>query len=183
MADPLSVTASVLAIAAAATASIRSLRNIVQSYQDRNKTLRRLQDKLQHLATVLDSLAQVTNADTSVLVLLEGPVDRCREICNEFEQSMKKFHGRSKTGLLDWTKLEFMKGDINDFIDTIESYKSTTMVGLGTINLSVTTPYLSRTLLTSSYQAELQDLRPGVAAVRRDDQRHGIQPRSPLTAD
>lgn len=139
MADPLSVTASVLAVATAAIVSIRSLCETVKSFQNRNNTLRRLQNKLQDLATILDSLAQVINADTSVLTLLEGPIDRCKEICKEFEQSMKKFQGKSKTGLLDWTKLEFMRGDINDFIDTIEGYKSTITVGLGTINLSVST--------------------------------------------
>jgi len=137
MADPLSITASVLAVATAAIVSIRSLCDTVKSFQNRNNTLRRLQAKLQDLATILDSLVQVINADTSVLTLLGGPIDRCKETCNEFEQSIKKFHGKSKTGLLDWSKLEFMRGDINDFIDTIEGYKSTITVGLGTINLSV----------------------------------------------
>ena len=142
MADPLSITASVLAVATAAIVSIRSLSDTVKSFQNRNKTLRRLQDKLQDLATILDSLLQVVNADISVLTLLKGPIDRCNEICSEFEQSMTKFQRKSKTGLLDWTKLEFMRGDINDFIDTIEGYKSTITVGLGTINLSVSLPSL-----------------------------------------
>ena len=149
--DPLSVTASVLAVATAAIVSIRSLCDTVQSFRNRNNTLRRLQAKLQDLATILDSLVQVINADTSVLMLLEGPIDRCKEICNEFEQSMKKFQGKSKTGLLDWTKLEFMRGDINDFIDTIEGYKSTITVGLGTINLSVVISYPLQTPLTSLF--------------------------------
>lgn len=144
MADPLSVTASVLAVATAAVVSIRSLCDTVKSFQNRNNTLRRLQSQLQELATILDSLIQVMDDDTSLLPLLEGPIDRCKDICNEFEQSMKKFHGKSKTGLLDWTKLEFMKGDINDFIETIEGYKSTITVGLGTINLSVETHVYSR---------------------------------------
>lgn len=137
MADPLSVAASVLAVATAAVVSIRSLCDTVKSFQNRNNTLRRLQANLQDLATILDSLVQVIEDDISVLALLEGPIDRCKDICIEFEQSMKKFHAKSKTSLLDWTKLEFMKGDINDFIETLEGYKSTITVGLGTINLSV----------------------------------------------
>jgi hypothetical protein len=137
MADPLSLAASVVAVATAAVVSIQSLCNTVKSFQNRNNTLRRLLAKLQDLTTILDSLIQVIEDDISVVALLEGPIGRCKEICIEFEQSVKKFHGKSKTGFLDWTKLEFMKGDINDFIDTIEGYKSTITVGLGTINLSV----------------------------------------------
>lgn len=135
MADPLSVTASVLAVTTTAIAAIRSLCDTIKSFRSRDKTLQRLQETLQHLTTILESLEQVINADTLVLTLLEGPIDRCKEVCNEFEQSMKKFHGKSKTGLLDWTKLEFMRGDINEFIGTIDGYKSTITVGLGTINL------------------------------------------------
>ena len=37
----------------------------------------------------------------------------------------------------DWAKLEFMRGDINEFIDTISGYKSTIAVGLGIITLYV----------------------------------------------
>jgi hypothetical protein len=51
MADPLSVAASVLAVATAAVVSIRSLCDTVKSFQNRNNTLRRLQVNLQDLAT------------------------------------------------------------------------------------------------------------------------------------
>lgn len=133
--DPLSITASVLTVASAAIVSIRSLSDTVKSYQNRNKTLRRLHAKLEALATILDSLIQAISADAPILKLLKDPIDRCKEVCGEFEQSMKKFQGKSKTGVLDWTKLEFMRGDINDFIDSIEGYESTITVALGTINL------------------------------------------------
>lgn len=155
MADPLSITASVLAVASAAVVSVRSLCDTVKSFQNRNKTLGRLHANLQDLTTILDSLVHVINADTSVLMLLEGPIDRCKNVCNEFEQSMKRFHKTSKTGLLDWTKLEFMRGDINDFIDIIDGYKSTIAVGLGTINLSVVSSSRSQTRLTPYDKASL----------------------------
>ncbi|EER40864.1 conserved hypothetical protein [Histoplasma capsulatum H143] len=71
----------------------------------------------------------------SILALLQGPIDRCSQVCREFEQSMKIFSGKSKTGFRDWTKMEFMRGDINEFIDTIAGYKSTISVGLGTITM------------------------------------------------
>lgn len=137
MADPLSVTASVLAVVTAAVVSIRSLCDTVKGFQNRNNTLKRLQHTLQDLVVILDSLTTVISTDVSVVALLQGPIDRCQELCTDFEQSMKRFHGKSKAGLLDWTKLEFMRGDINDFIDTIEGYKSTITVGIGTVTLSV----------------------------------------------
>lgn len=37
----------------------------------------------------------------------------------------------------DWAKLEFMRGDINEFIDTISGYKSTIAAGLGIVTLHV----------------------------------------------
>ena len=149
MADPLSITASALAVATAALQSTKSLYETVKRFRDRNKTLKRLQDELEDLTNILTSLIQVINAETSVLKLLQGPIDRCSQVCREFEQSMKVFSGKSKAGFLDWTKMEFMRGSINDFIDTIAEYKSTISVGLGTITLLVAIPCLLLTLLTS----------------------------------
>ena len=48
---------------------------------------------------------------------------------------METFWRKSKTGLRDWTKMEFMRGDINAFIERISGYKSTISVGLGTVNM------------------------------------------------
>lgn len=138
MADPLSIAASVLAVITAAVQSTKSLQGTVKRFRNRDKTLRRLQNELEDLTNILESLQQVTNNERSMLALLQGPIDRCNQICSEFEQSIKVFSGKSTTGLLDWAKMEFMRGDINEFIDTIAGYKSTISVGLGTITMSVT---------------------------------------------
>lgn len=50
---------------------------------------------------------------------------------------MLSFKERSKSSIRDWAKLEFMRGDINEFIDTVSGYKSTIAVGLGIITLYV----------------------------------------------
>ncbi|KAL5344646.1 hypothetical protein ACLOAV_010338 [Pseudogymnoascus australis] len=135
MADPLSITASVLAVVTAAIKSSKSLYETVKRFKGRDNTLRRLQHELEDLANILESLTQVINAETSVMKLLQGPIDRCTQVCGEFEQSMKVFGAKSKTSFRDWTKMEFMRGDINEFIDTIAGYKSTITVGLGTITI------------------------------------------------
>lgn len=135
MADPLSITASLVAIITAAATSIKALQGTVSRFKGRDKTLGRLQNELQDIATILDSLGQVIDEEASMAALLRGPIDRCRKVCDEFAQSMESFSHKSKAGFRDWTKLEFMKGDINDFIDTISGYKSTISVGLGTITM------------------------------------------------
>jgi hypothetical protein len=147
MADPLSVTASVLAVITAAVQSTRSLCETIKRFKDRNKTLRRLQDELEDLGKILDSLIHVINAEASILALLQGPIDRCSQVCREFEQSMQVFNKKSNTGFRDWTKMEFMRGDINEFIDVIAGYKSTISIGLGTITMLVAIPCLRRNLL------------------------------------
>lgn len=72
-----------------------------------------------------------------MLALLKGPVDRCRQLCHAFETVMKDFAGKPSTGFRDWAKLEFMKGDINEFMKTLSGYKLMISIGLGTITLYV----------------------------------------------
>jgi hypothetical protein len=146
--DPLSISVSVLAIITAAVQATNSLCETVQRFKDRNKTLGRLQAELVDLANILGSLTKVTNDEASTLTLLQGPIERCSQVCQEFEQSMKVFSGKSKTGFRDWAKMEFMRGDINEFIDTIAGYKSTITVGLGTITMLVAVPCLLWARLT-----------------------------------
>lgn len=142
MADPLSITASLLAVTTAAVQSTRSLYETIKRYKDRDRTLRRLQDELKDLLSILDTLAQLADAELPLLKLLQGPIERCSQVCHEFEKSIEVFTGKSKTGIRDWTKMEFMRGDINEFIDTIGGYKSTISVGLGTITLYITISFL-----------------------------------------
>ena len=133
--DPLSISASTLTIIAATITSVKALHETVKRYKGRDKTLGRLQDGLLDLITILSSLEAAVNGDNPVLMLLKGPVDRCAKVCREFENAMKIFNGKSKTGLKDWTKMEFMRGDINEFIDTLADYKATITIGLGTITM------------------------------------------------
>ncbi|KIW11741.1 hypothetical protein PV08_09013 [Exophiala spinifera] len=154
MADPLSITASLLAVVTAAVQSTQSLYETVTRFKERDKTLRRLQDELRDLNIILDSLAPVVNAEQSLLTLLQGPVERCSQVCSEFEQSMKVFGGKSKMGLRDWTKMEFMRGSINEFIDTVAGYKSTITVALGVITMLVLQEY-NEMVQDTTYNLEL----------------------------
>ena len=133
--DPLSISASALTVIAATITSVKALYETVNRYKGRDKTLGRLQGGLADLITILNSLEAAANSETPVLTLLKGPVGRCAQVCREFGKAMTAFSGKSKTGLKDWTKMEFMRGDINEFIDTLADYKSTITIGLGTITM------------------------------------------------
>jgi cell fate (sporulation/competence/biofilm development) regulator YlbF (YheA/YmcA/DUF963 family) len=137
MADPLSVTASVLAIVTVAVQSVKSLHETVARFKGRDRTLQRLFNELEDIVNILNSLSEALQSEASTSALLKGPIDRCSKVCQEFKQSMESFSQKSKTGIRDWAKLEFMRGDINEFIDTLSGYKSTIAVGIGTITMSV----------------------------------------------
>lgn len=135
MGDPLSIAASLLTVTTAAVQSAKSLYDTVKRFKGRDQTLRRLLDELEALTSILDSLAEVVNTEQFMLRLLKGPIERCGQVCREFEQSMEAFSAKSKMGFRDWTKMEFMRGGINEFINRIADYKSTISVGLGTITV------------------------------------------------
>jgi hypothetical protein len=95
-----------------------------------------LRAQLEEVWNILSALEKVTDVEESLWLLLQGPIDRCKEICPDFEEAMNSFcKSKTKVGLRDWAKMEFRKGTIMEFIDRIAGYKSTITVGLGIINL------------------------------------------------
>ena len=133
MADPLSIAASELAVVIDAIQSIRSLTETVKRFKERDKTLRRLHDELDDFINILNALKEVCQSESLTLVLLRGPISRCSQLCRELENSIKEFSRKSKAGLRNWAKMEFMRGDINEFTDTLIGYKSTISIGLSII--------------------------------------------------
>ena len=133
--DPLSISASVLTVIAAAITTVKALNETVGRYRGRDKTLGRLQGGLTDLINILKSLEEAAHEEISILALLKGPISRCAQVSRDFEDAMTTFSAKSKTGLKDWAKMEFMRGDINEFIDTLADYKSTIAIGLGTITM------------------------------------------------
>lgn len=184
MVEPLSITASLLAVITAAVQSTTTLCDTITRFKDRDKTLARLHNELHDLTTILDSLKQAIDTETSMFGLLQGPIERCTQICREFEQSMESFGQKSKTGFRDWTKMEFMRGDINEFIDTISGYKSTISVGLGTVTIH--TAKVSQKVL-KDYNEMIQDTAYNLEVhLQRIDEkltRFTIENPSPLNSD
>jgi methionine synthase II (cobalamin-independent) len=124
-------------LAAAAAPSTLALRNRVARYKGRDRTLTSLYNVLENLYNNLKALEQTTISDTSPIITLEGPIHRCNLLCKEFERAMQEFEKKLTTDLKDWSKMEFMTGDINDFIDILTGYQATISVSLDTLNKSV----------------------------------------------
>lgn len=80
MADPLSITASILAVITAAVQSTKSLHDTIVRFKGRDKTLLRFQNEIHDLVGILDSLKQVIDGETSMSALLRGPIERCGQI-------------------------------------------------------------------------------------------------------
>jgi hypothetical protein len=102
--DPLSISASVLTVIAATITTVKTLNDTVGRYKGRDKTLARLQGGLNDLISILSSLQEAAHNNSPVLLLLQGPVDRCAQVSREFKEAMERFSAKTKTGLSDWTK-------------------------------------------------------------------------------
>ncbi|EXA30552.1 hypothetical protein FOVG_18081 [Fusarium oxysporum f. sp. pisi HDV247] len=152
--DPGSITGIGLAIVPLAVQSIKSLKNTVTRYKGRDKTLARLYHVLEDLDNILEVLERAVESEASTRALLEGPVSRCNLLCREFETAMQAFGEKSKLGFRDWTKMEFMTGDINEFMDRLAGYKATISVGLGIVTMQ--TSKLSHKVL-EEYNEVIQD--------------------------
>lgn len=133
--NPSSIHTSALADIPATIVSVKALQETVKCYKGHDKTLRRLQDRLLNLINILSSLETAVISDIPGLTLLNDPISRCAQVCREFEVAMKTFDGKSRKGLKDWTKMEFKRGDIYEFIDTLEFYKLTITICLGAISM------------------------------------------------
>ena len=168
MADPLSILASLLGVATAGIQSTRSLKEAAARYKTRDATLRRLISDVGDTENILNALKQLLEAatpqtvldrDISMTTLLVGPIERCSEVCDKFEEAMEQFSRKSKTDVLDWAKMEFMRGDINQFLETVAGYKATISVGLGVLTMyvfHVSIHFISapQTLCGPSYDAD-----------------------------
>ncbi|KAF5620086.1 hypothetical protein F52700_11406 [Fusarium sp. NRRL 52700] len=119
--DPGSITGIGLAIVPLAVQSIKSLKDTVTRYKGRDKTLARLYHVLEDLDNILEVLERAIDSEALTRALLEGPVSRCNTLCRDFETAMQAFGGTSRMGFRDWAKMEFMTGDINEFMDRQKS--------------------------------------------------------------
>jgi predicted component of type VI protein secretion system len=140
MADPLSITAGIIAVAGLALKSTQSLHSTIRGLKSQNKDARALKAEVGDLSAVLESLLETVaghpDLDLKALVL---PLERCAKACAEYESIITRCTRHSgdttKASLRDWVKQRYLQGDINDFRAALTVYKSTINIALANANL------------------------------------------------
>ncbi|KAF4459313.1 glycosyl family 43 [Fusarium albosuccineum] len=150
MGDPLSVTASVIAVANLALKSCQALQNTISSFKNAPKTVKDLQSDLSNLQKQLDSLHTWLNStrrpdgdqnlidnQQELVKQLKPALQGCQEYCDDFTQRLSRLTSKSDTDRVDWkdkARLHFHEDDISLLKSRLGDYKQT----LG-IALSITT--------------------------------------------
>ena len=138
MADPISITSGLVALATFAFQSSKNLYQVVQSFKSNQRAIRELKEELEALDGVLQSLQQAAKDSDADLQGLELPVLRCGKACADFQAMIVNctaHSGGSRTSFRDWAKLKYMGEDIAGFRNMLAGYKSTISIALRGANL------------------------------------------------
>lgn len=155
MSDPLSITASIVAIATLAYASSKALYEIIKDIQDAPKSFLDLNADLEALQAVLNSLkaelegngrdAGLSDTQQSCLRELGPSLQGCSDACDQFKSKLVDIMSHTREGhssFRDRVKLQFHDKEIAAFRFRLASYKSTLSVALGFASLQVALPTL-----------------------------------------
>jgi hypothetical protein len=140
MADPLSVAASLVALATLAFQSSISLCQSVDSFKSSKRVIRELREELEALAHTLEDLQKVAVENETTLAALKLPLLRCAKICRDFESVVRRvFPKMDQQGraFRDWAKLNYLGNDITDVKNSLAGYKLTICIALGGATLYV----------------------------------------------
>lgn len=138
MGDPLSIASGVLALSVFAFKSSVSLYQSVKGFQNNRKAIRELEQELEALKNVLQSLQQFASKNEDQFKTLCLPLLRCGQACKDFEEviaNCTKHSSDSKTSFRDWAKLQYLGSDIVEFKNMLAGHKATISVAIGDINL------------------------------------------------
>jgi hypothetical protein len=143
MADPLSITAGVVAVATLAYSSSKILYQTISDIQDDPEAFTHLKTDVETLCGTISSLkqelekrdAKVTLSDSqkSNLQEIQPTLDACRSACDAFKSKVDSVMRHSKDGrtsLRDKLKLQFQEKEIRVFQARLASYKSTLAIAI-----------------------------------------------------
>jgi hypothetical protein len=107
MADPLSISASVVSIIVPALHGTRLLLNDLQQLKDAPKTVKRLTDDVQSVHTTLELLRRVEDGGwnslgQSVAEQSKATISSSTQACNLFRADLQKWTRHSEDGNLTW---------------------------------------------------------------------------------
>ncbi|KFX98445.1 hypothetical protein O988_04334 [Pseudogymnoascus sp. VKM F-3808] len=107
MADPLSITASIVGIIVPALHGTRLLLGDLQQLNDAPKTIKRLTDDVHSILTTLELLRGVEDGDwkslgQNVAEQSKATISSCTQACNFFRADLQKWTRHSEDGKLTW---------------------------------------------------------------------------------
>ena len=132
MADPLSITASVVGIVVPALHATRLLLEDLQQLKDAPKTVKCLVDDVRSVDTALELLQSVEKREwnllgTGVAEKAETAITSSMQACNLFRADLKKWTGHSEDGKLAWVDRAnvgfFKKGQVKAMSEQLQSCK------------------------------------------------------------
>jgi hypothetical protein len=134
MAEPIGIASGLVALATFAFKSSITLHNTIKSFKVHPIRVRNLLEQLEALSGVLQSLTETVTAAVDVdLSELELPLLRCGTACKEFGEELVKCSSRSggtRASFRDWARLQYMGGDMDNFMQMLAGYKSTIIIAL-----------------------------------------------------
>jgi hypothetical protein len=141
MADPLSVTASVIAVAGCAYSSSKSLYDLISTIRDAPQIFLDLNQSLSALSQILNSLqkkldghgAMLSKSQVACLRQAKPTLEGCDLACKEFKIKMEELTSHSKDGrrsFRDSVKLSFQGKRIADFRVRIGDWKESLSIAL-----------------------------------------------------
>ncbi|KAH6704283.1 hypothetical protein BKA61DRAFT_493498 [Leptodontidium sp. MPI-SDFR-AT-0119] len=148
MADPLSITASVVGIIVPALHGTRLLLGDLQQLSDAPKTIKRLTNDVQSVHTTLELLRGVKDGDwkslgQKVAEQSKATISSCTQACDLFRADLQKWTRHSEDGRLTWLDRAnvgfFKKGQAKAMSDQLQSCKLAInlIVGVATLYSSV----------------------------------------------
>ncbi|EEA20732.1 hypothetical protein TMatcc_000723 [Talaromyces marneffei ATCC 18224] len=134
MGDPLSVSASLVALTGFAFQASKSLYQAVDSFKSSKRAVRELREEVESLNGVLENLSQMAVEYDAQLTSLKLPLVQCAKTCEEFERVISKCVGHSdgqRTSFRDWAQLQYRGGGMENLKTTLAGYKSTISIAIG----------------------------------------------------
>ncbi|KAJ5173410.1 hypothetical protein N7492_006003 [Penicillium capsulatum] len=141
MAEVIGTASAITGFVTLALQSSMVLYQTIQSLHSRDKMIRELRSELDSLQGVLIALEESIANIAVDLTLLQEPLIRCKNACEEFNALIIRCTPHSteeRSSRRDWLKLRYMGEDISGFKNMLSGYKSTISIALAYANLHTT---------------------------------------------
>lgn len=133
MADPISMTASIISLATFAVQSSKALYDAVETIRDSGRSIRELKIETGALSGVLSALADTLAVSDAGLRALRVPLQQCGQICENYAVILTRFSAHTSDGKFSWRDClvaTYRGKNLADLRSLIRAYKSTITIAL-----------------------------------------------------